>query len=80
MKRNLKPRPKINSIRILEKFAWLPIEIGNEIRWLEKVRIEQIYLRKVDRVFIGCWSNVKFLPKADADKNVLRELGKEHFK
>jgi len=61
MRRSLKPIPKINSTRVVEKFAWLPIIIKNEVRWLEKVKIEQIYLRKVDRIFIGYWSNVKFL-------------------
>lgn len=28
---------------VIEKFAWKPICIGNEIRWLEKVKVRGYY-------------------------------------
>lgn len=31
----------IGDQRIIKKFLWLPKAIGNEVRWLEKVKIKQ---------------------------------------
>ena len=36
--------PEINDLRIVKKFALLPVTIGKETRWLEKVKIEQRYI------------------------------------
>ena len=35
--------PKENTIRLKTKFAFIPVVINNETRWLEKVTIAQIY-------------------------------------
>ena len=43
MKFKIKPYPKHGDIRYKVFFAWLPITIGLETRWLEKVSIKQIY-------------------------------------
>ncbi len=42
MKFKLKPIPNKGDTRIIRKYAWLPIKIDLEIRWLEWVSIEQI--------------------------------------
>ena len=45
---------------IITKFAWLPISIGWETRWLEKVRIKRYYwISDIS----GCmyWENVEFV-------------------
>ena len=44
MRFKLKPEPSLFEQRIIKKFAWFPIEIDREIRWLEKVAIKQRYL------------------------------------
>ena len=36
-------QPKHGDERIVERFAIIPVYIGNEIRWLEKVKINQTY-------------------------------------
>jgi hypothetical protein len=38
-----KSRPSLGQIRIDSFFAIFPVYIGNEIRWLERVKIKQIY-------------------------------------
>lgn len=43
MRFKLKPKPTLFDRRIIKKFAWFPIEIDREVRWLEKVVIEQKY-------------------------------------
>lgn len=51
---------KIGTKRQIELFALLPIKIGNEIRWLENVVIEQ-------QIIAGSrdegkhWENIKFI-------------------
>jgi len=55
--------PTSGSSRVVKKFAWWPIRIGKEARWLERVTIRQQY------VFNGyswdtpiyVWFNVEFL-------------------
>ena len=34
---------KVGDKKIIEKFAWYPIWIGTEVRWLENVKIEKEY-------------------------------------
>ncbi len=50
--------------RTIVKFAFLPIEIGGEVRWLERVAIDQEW------VSVGCnagtyvgWQNLSFNDK-----------------
>lgn len=58
--RFLKSKYRPYEEHIITKFAWLPICIGRETRWLEKVRIKRYY-------WIGCisgrmhWENVEFV-------------------
>ncbi len=35
-----------NTVRVKEKFLILPLIIDNELRWLEKVKIIQVYTKK----------------------------------
>ena len=64
MKIKLKEKPTLykGQERVIEKFAWFPLWAGNEIRWLEKVKIRQ----KVVECYGTCWStwlaweNVRF--------------------
>lgn len=37
------PNPKVKDLRTIEFFAWLPVTIGLETRWLENVCVQQIY-------------------------------------
>ena len=55
MKFRSKPlsKPEKETIRVVEYFAWFPVTIGEETRWLETVRIEQEY-------YWG-WDNIKFI-------------------
>lgn len=39
-----KHRPTIGDERVKIKFAWFPIKIDDEIRWLEYVTIRQRYV------------------------------------
>lgn len=43
MKIKVSKKPKLNDERIIKKFLLLPIKIGAEIRWLENVKIRQVY-------------------------------------
>ena len=58
-----KPRPiDRGTKRTIVKFAWLPVTISGETRWLERVAIRQEYVSD------GCnggyyytgWSNIEF--------------------
>ena len=65
-----KVEPEFGDERIVEKFLILPKRIGDEIRWLEIVKIYQVYTSKIvrDEDEIGWddkkvyyWSDVKFI-------------------
>lgn len=61
-----KPKHQLDDERIATWFAWWPVTIGEETRWLERVRVRQ--------VFMGCsmmgepshgpgaWVSVEFDP------------------
>lgn len=49
-----KHKPKMGDKKIVTKFALFPIEIDNEVRWLEKVTIEMEY-------GITMWHPMKFI-------------------
>lgn len=69
MRWKIVPEPKVGDRRIVSYFAWLPVGIGGEVRWLERVTIEQIYRREVriddqgyGYVFeCGGWVNLDFM-------------------
>lgn len=52
-----KPYPKDGDVRYEVFFAWLPIRIGLETRWLERVSVKQIYN---DNYYIPKWENISF--------------------
>jgi len=62
-----KLKSRLGEQRVIEKFLWLPVQIGDDIRWLERVRIVQ----EVIEVDVGGsmewgnyaykWLNVKFV-------------------
>lgn len=41
-----KPEPRLNTFRDVRRFLWLPLTIGRETRWLERVWIRQVYSAK----------------------------------
>ena len=63
-------RPEFGDERIVEKLLILPKRIGDEIRWLEIVKIYQVYTLKIvkdedefgwDDKKVYYWSDVKFI-------------------
>lgn len=62
----LKEKKKTKTTRNISKFALLPICIGNEIRWLEKVYIEQVLvvvydIDNIDDSTQKKWENKRFM-------------------
>lgn len=62
----LKEKKKTKTTRDISKFALLPICIGNEIRWLEKVYIEQVLvvvydIDNIDDLTQKKWENKRFI-------------------
>lgn len=58
-----KPYPKHGDIRYNVFFAWLPITIGLETRWLERVSVKQEYINNRNlRTFplSSYWLNLAF--------------------
>ncbi len=49
-----RPTPRAGSFRVIKKFLWWPLKIGEETRWLETASIKQEYY-----YFYG-WSNSTF--------------------
>jgi hypothetical protein len=47
------------TIRIVHKFLWKPLTIGDETRWLEKTTWEQIW--KIDSDGVGRWVYRKWI-------------------
>lgn len=65
-----KVEPEFGDERIVEKFLILPKRIGDEIRWLEIVKIYQVYTSKIvrdedefdwDDKKVYYWEDVKFI-------------------
>lgn len=63
-------RPEFGDERIVEKLLILPKRIGDEIRWLEIVKIYQVYTSKIvrdedefgwDYKKVYYWEDVKFI-------------------
>ncbi len=56
--------PKEGDTRVVKYFALLPVEIDDEMRWLESVEIKQkftAYYHGMDDGWSLSWQNVKFL-------------------
>lgn len=49
--------PKDGKTRIIKRFLFLPICIGNEYRWLEIATIKQFYDIPSTNIFVGEWNN-----------------------
>ena len=62
----LKEKRETKTTRDISKFALLPICIGNEIRWLERVKIEQVLVMvydidNIDELTQKKWENKRFM-------------------
>lgn len=62
--------PNPNEIRIVRKFAILPIQINAEKRWLETVYIKQQYEQGMFAFSPWEWNNKKFVSSIDYDSYV----------
>ena len=67
MRFELKTIPSYGDQRIITKFAWFPIEIKREVRWLERVTILQMYENDWDGYH---WVNICFV---DEEKEINNE-------
>lgn len=65
-----KIEPKFGDERIVEKFLIFPKRINDEIRWLEIVKIHQVYILKMvkdedefgwDRKKVYYWKDTQFI-------------------
>lgn len=71
-KREIPYIPHRGDIRVIKKFAFLPIEIGLEKRWLETVYIKQTWCGG----YIDPWSNEDFVSKDEWYKYINSPFGK----
>ena len=62
------PESNVGDERVISSFLILPVKIGNETRWLEKVKIRQVL--KASYTFEGgfvhlkkYWDDVEFIDK-----------------
>ena len=39
--------PRVGDKRVVSLFLWKPLEIAGEKRWLEKVKIEQVFVKEI---------------------------------
>lgn len=62
MKGKLKGIPDYGDERTITYFAWIPVSIGDEWRWLEFVTVRQIYRSTYpDYTLDGYWDSVEFV-------------------
>jgi len=68
MRIKLKPNPKEGDTRIISWFAILPVTIGLDFRWLERVTVKQIFRQ---RWYKSCnvldWCDVAFCDSKDTN-------------
>ena len=77
---NIKPlelEAKNGDTRVIEKFLWFPVNIKNEIRWLETTKVIQRYevtnhwryenflSQKIIRYPVGVWVDKEFADSND---------------
>lgn len=60
--------PSKGDERIIKRFAFLPIEIKTEVRWLELCYIKQEWWEPVFTDKDPYWSNIAFATKEEYDK------------
>lgn len=68
MRIKLKTKPRKGEKRFVDKFLFFPLKIGDEIRWLEFSKIEQIGVEKryydvyldVHSYYVK-WMNIRFV-------------------
>ena len=53
MRIQLKRDPKHGEARLYTRFAWFPVTIGYESRWLEKVTTKQTYRLQYNDEYMG---------------------------
>lgn len=58
-----KRNPNKDEIRIISKFLFFPVKIGNEIRWLEIAYICQVFTEVYSQSFKCQWINYNFTTK-----------------
>lgn len=60
-----KEHPKQGDTKIVEYFAILPVKVGLETRWFEKVKVLQKFVEStvspLGEYFTEYWSNIKFI-------------------
>lgn len=67
MRFKLKEKEKTNGVRTINKFALLPICTENEVRWLERVEVEQVLVEDCKFDYNGIihkekrWINKRFI-------------------
>lgn len=54
---------EIGEIRTIKRFALLPIEIKGEVKWLERVKIKQVWAEGLADVIGEHWQDVCFVEK-----------------
>ena len=63
MRRTIPNEPNVGDIKTTSFFAWSPIQIGQDWRWLERVTVEYRYVASGIIDWHGCWLKVKFIDK-----------------
>ena len=58
MRWKINPIPRNGFIREKEKFLFLPLALGNEVRWLEYAKIKQVYVITEES---SSWEDISFV-------------------
>ena len=66
----IKKKKKFKDTRYKTKFAWLPIAIENEVRWLERVYLKQ---ERWYSWYETGWQNTQFLTEAEFTAIIIQE-------
>lgn len=66
MRFKLKSKPNKHDMRVVQRFAWFPIMIDREIRWLEKISILQEYYAPHGDGYVF-WHNVEFYDNGEVE-------------
>jgi hypothetical protein len=71
--------PKEGDKRVKEFFTWLPYKVGNEVRWMEKVRILQEYrltrAMNTKLVINVAWVSIRFIEISESYKPDFDNVG-----
>lgn len=54
-------KPKLGEVRERQYFAWFPVYVGRERKWLETVRVLQKWWPCYNNS--EGWTNIEFLPR-----------------